>query len=75
MLLYVLSRANGVPLGPHAGRPEAAEALDLTCTAAELGVVVALLWLLPDRLARRVATVLMLIGIALWAGRLSGLLL
>ena len=73
--MYVLSRTNGAPLGPHAGRPEAAGALDVASTVAEVAVVVALLGLLPERLARRTATVLGLMGAALWAGRFTGMLL
>ena len=73
--MYVLSRTNGPPLGPHAGRPEAAGSLDVACTVAELGVIVALLGLLPPRLARRTGTLLALIGIGLWAARFWGMLL
>jgi hypothetical protein len=73
--MYVLSRTNGPPLGPHAGRPEPAQLLDVSCTIAELGVIVALLGLLPAALARRTATFLALIGLALWTARLSGVLL
>ena len=73
--MYVLSRTNGPPLGPHAGRPEGAAALDLTCTAAELGVIAASLALLPPAPARRTATALALAGAGLWAARLTGVLL
>jgi hypothetical protein len=73
--MYVLSRTNGPPLGPHAGRPEPAGLLDVTCAVAELGVIVALLGLLPERVARRTATWLALIGLALWTARLTGTLL
>jgi hypothetical protein len=73
--MYVLSRTNGPPLGPHAGRPEPAGLLDIACTAAELGLIVALLGLLPAHLARRTATTLALIGLALWTARLTGVLL
>jgi hypothetical protein len=73
--MYVLSRTNGPPLGPHAGRPEAAGLLDVACTVAELGVIVALLGLLPARLAQRTGTLLALIGIGLWAARFWGMLL
>ena len=73
--MYVLSRTNGPPLGPHAWRPEPAGWLDVACTAAELGVIVVLLGLLPPLLARRTATSLALIGLALWTARLTGVLL
>ena len=73
--MYVLSRTNGTPLGPHAGRAEPAGLLDVACTVAELGVIVALLGLLPARLARRTGTALALIGLGLWAARFWGILL
>jgi hypothetical protein len=73
--MYILSRTNGTPLGPHAGRAEPAGTLDVACTAAELGVIVALLGLLPERLARRTGTVLALLGLGLWAARFWGMLL
>jgi hypothetical protein len=73
--MYVLSRTNGAPLGPHAWRPEPAGLLDVGCTVAELGLIVALLGLLPAVLARRTATSLALIGLALWTARLTGVLL
>ena len=73
--MYVLSRTNGPPLGPHAGRPEAATAFDLACTAAELGAIAASIALLPPVPARRTATALALAGAGLWAGRLTGVLL
>ena len=73
--MYILSRTNGVPLGPHTGRPEAAASLDLAVTAAELGVIVASLALLPPLAARRAGTVLVVAGSALWGARFTGLLL
>jgi hypothetical protein len=73
--MYVLSRTNGPPLGPHAGRPEPAGLLDVACTAAEVGVIVTLLGLLPALVARRTATSLALIGVALWTARFTGVLL
>ena len=73
--MYVVSRTNGPPLGPHAGRAEGAAALDVACTVAELGVIVALLGLLPERLSRRTGTLLALTGIGLWAARFWGILL
>jgi hypothetical protein len=72
--LYVLSRTNGVPVGPHREHVEAAGLLDLTCTACELGVIAACVGLLPPRLSARTTTVLMTAGISLWAARLTGLL-
>lgn len=42
LALYVWSRTIGVPLGPHAGRPETVGLVDLAAAAAEALVVVAL---------------------------------
>jgi hypothetical protein len=75
LVLYVLSRTNGVPLGPHAGRPEPAGALDLICAGSELGAIVAVLQLLPPVTARRALSGLGLAGAALWTARGTGLLL
>jgi hypothetical protein len=72
--MYVLSRTNGVPLGPHGGHVEAAGVLDVTCTACELGVVAACVALLPPLLSARTVTVLMTAGVLLWVARLTGLL-
>ena len=55
--------------------PSAKFLLDVACTVAELGFIVALLGLLPARLARRTGTALALIGLGLWAARFWGLLL
>jgi hypothetical protein len=43
LALYAWSRTFGVPIGPHAGRPEAVGAPDLLAAAAELALIVILL--------------------------------
>jgi hypothetical protein len=70
--MYVLSRTAGPPLGPHAGIPEAAGAVDMATTAGEVALVVVLLALLGGATRRRVANVLLLAGALLWALRLTG---
>ena len=72
--LYVVSRTSGVPFGPHAGVPEEAGALDMTATAAELGLVVALVTLLEGSLRRRTMNALLLLGALAWVARMSGIL-
>ena len=62
--MYILSRTNGPPLGPHAGRPEPAGALDLICAVSELGAIIALVLLLPPVLGRRTLTALCAAGAA-----------
>lgn len=45
LVLYVFSRAVSVPVGPHAGKPEAVGIPDLVCAAAEAGLIATLLWM------------------------------
>ena len=42
VILWLVTRTTGVPLGPHAGDAEVVGALDLVCTLAEAAVVVGL---------------------------------
>jgi hypothetical protein len=74
--IYVLSRTNGVPIGPvHSGhRLERAGVLDLTATAVEVALIAVLVTLLPARTGRITINVLLMTGVGLWALRLSGLL-
>jgi hypothetical protein len=72
VLTYVLTRTRGVPLGPHAGHALKAGELDVATTVAELAVVAVLVSLLPPAQARRASTVLLCVGGALWALRLTG---
>src|SRR4051794_27657368 len=69
--MYVASRTEGVPLGPHARVKEAAGAVDVATTAAEI-LLVALLLALAGRRTRRWGVNLLLVaGLALWAIRLT----
>ncbi|MEA2317895.1 MAG: hypothetical protein QOD44_2084 [Solirubrobacteraceae bacterium] len=70
--MYVLSRTAGVPLGPHAHVAERTGAVDVITTAAEVALVGVLLVLLDRTGRRRVGNVLLVIGLALWALRLTG---
>jgi hypothetical protein len=73
--MYVYTRTNGPPLGPHAGAPESPELLGMTTCAAELAVVVILLRLLGERTGRAMLWGILLLGLAAWALRLHGTLL
>jgi hypothetical protein len=57
--LWVMTRTNGIPLGPGRGEVEAVGALDIVATGCELGVVLCAVALLgfPRLLAPRVTTV------------------
>jgi hypothetical protein len=73
--MYVLSRTNGPPLGPHAGTPEDVSVLDVACATAEVGAIASLVMLLPGRVARHTATALAIGGAAVWVARFTGVLL
>jgi hypothetical protein len=66
VVLYVATRAYGTPMGAHAGEVKGAGMLDLSATAAELGVIVALATLLGGIYRRVAMNALLLAGVAIW---------
>jgi hypothetical protein len=70
--MYVLSRTNGAPLGPHANVPERVGAVDLATAAAEVLTIALLVTLLGRRARTLVADLLVFGGVLVWALRLSG---
>lgn len=74
IVLYVVTRTSGVPLGPHAGKIEDAGLLDMAATVAEFGVVLALAASLTGASRRWTINALLLLGAAMWVLRLSGAL-
>ena len=70
--MYVLSRTNGAPLGPHANVPERVGAVDLATTAAEVLTIALLVTILGGRARPLVANLLVAGGVLVWALRLSG---
>jgi hypothetical protein len=70
--MYVVTRTAGPPLGPHAHVPEAAGAVDLATTAAEVALVGVLLTMLGARARRWVGNALLAVALAFWALRLTG---
>ena len=74
MLMYLLSRTSGIPLGPAAGAVEAVELPGLAATAAEGALVIVLCRLLGGRERRRTLNALSLVGVALWVAALMGAL-
>lgn len=74
VVLYVLTRTAGIPFGPHAGKVEDAGQLDMAATAAEFGLVFALVTLLDGASRRWTINLLLLLGAAIWGLRLAGVL-
>jgi hypothetical protein len=69
--MYILSRVDGVPLGPHAGVKENAALIDVGTTAAEIGIVALLLAMIGGATRRWLFNGLLAAGAALWILRLS----
>ena len=70
--MYVLSRTNGAPLGPHANVPERVGAVDLATTAAEVVLIGVLVTILGTTARTRVADLLVAGGVIIWTLRLTG---
>jgi hypothetical protein len=72
--MYVYSRTNGSPIGPHEGVPEEPGVYDMTTAAGELVLIIVLLLMLGPR-ARKWGMNLVLLGaVALWTGKATGFL-
>lgn len=74
VLLYLMSRVSGMPLGPHAGKVEQAGTLDMAATASEVVVVILLVSLLGGASRKFAVNALLLLGLALWLLRFAGIL-
>jgi hypothetical protein len=74
ILMYLVSRTSGIPLGPETGVVEPVELPGLAATAAEGALLVVLCRLLAGRERRRTLNALGLVGAALWVAALSGAL-
>ena len=74
ILMYLLSRTSGIPLGPATGVVEPVEPAGLAATAAEAALVVVLCALLSGRGRARTLNALGLVGGALWIAALTGAL-
>jgi len=72
--LYVYSRTNGPPTGPHEGVPEPAGWYDMTTLAGELILVGLLVVLLSARSRRWGMHLVVLFGLALWTAKATGFL-
>ena len=71
VVVYVLSRTSGIPLGPHARVVEDAEAVDWATTAGQVAIIVALLMMLERRSRRWIINGLMVLGGLAWLLRLT----
>ena len=69
--MYVLSRTNGIPMGPHTGVVERATPIDLTCTAMEIVLIGILLGMVGPTNRRWIINGLLAAGVALWILRLT----
>jgi hypothetical protein len=69
--MYVLSRIDGIPLGPHAGVKEAAALVDIGTTAAEIGIAALLLAMIGGAARRWAFNALLAAGATLWIMRLA----
>src|SRR5919198_5515220 len=69
--MYVLSRTNGIPLGPHTGVVEKATVVDLICTAGEIVLIGVLLGMVGQTNRRWIINLLLVVGVALWVLRLT----
>jgi hypothetical protein len=72
VVVYVITRTNGIPLGPHARVVEAAGAIDWVTTAGQIALIAALIAMLDDRRRRWIINGLMLLGVLAWLSRLTG---
>jgi hypothetical protein len=71
VVVYVLSRTNGIALGPHARVVEHAGAIDWATTAAQVAIIAALVAMLEGRQRRWIVNGLMLLGALAWLVRFS----
>jgi peptidoglycan/LPS O-acetylase OafA/YrhL len=69
--MYLWSRLYAIPMGPHKGVLERIGAVDLACTGAEVMLVGILLAIVDPRKRRWALNALLLLGVALWALRLT----
>jgi hypothetical protein len=74
IVLYVVSRTSGVPIGPHSPHIDPVGVLDMTATISEVGLVGVLVTLLTGTARRRTTDALLLVGGAMWLLRLTGVL-
>jgi hypothetical protein len=72
--MYVYSRTNGSPIGPHEGVPEEPGWYDMTTAFGELVLIVVLLLMLGERARRWGMRMVVLGALALWTAKATGVL-
>lgn len=74
VLMYMLSRTSGIPIGPHAGVAEEAGVLDMASTVSEVAIIVLLVSFLRGSHRSFAVNALFLLGLALWFLRFAGII-
>jgi hypothetical protein len=69
--MYLKSRTDGIPMGPHAGVLEKVTPVDMACTVAEVATIVLLLGVIGPQRRRWVLNVLFAAGAAIWVLRFT----
>lgn len=69
--MYLKTRTDRIPLGPHAGILEKVTPIDFACTAAEVVTIALLLGIIGPEKRRWILNVLLAAGIAVWVLRLT----
>lgn len=69
--IYFITRTSGIPLGPHRRVVEDATASDWLTTAAQVGIIVALLTMLDGRSRRWIINGLVVLAALAWVLRLT----
>jgi peptidoglycan/LPS O-acetylase OafA/YrhL len=69
--MYLWSRLYAIPMGPHKGVLERIGTVDMVCTGAEVLLVGVLLAIVGPAKRRWALNALLLLGVALWALRLT----
>lgn len=72
IVVYVLTRTSGIPLGPHATVIEDAGLFDMTTTVMELVLVIVVVSMLPTAYRTWTINGLVVVGAAFWGLRLIG---
>lgn len=73
--MYLYTRTWGIPLGPAVRAQEPAGTLDIVAAVSEVAAVILLCAALSGRTRRVVVNLIGLLGLGLWVGRMTGVIL